>query len=87
MHLYLVRHGEAKSGQEDSERPLNNCGREEVDRVSRAAAKKGMAASRIFHSDKLRAKETAEILRSFTYQGGTRGLRQIADRGGSPATS
>jgi phosphohistidine phosphatase len=33
-----------------------------LDRVSRAAAKKGMAASRIFHSDKLRAKETAEIL-------------------------
>ncbi len=62
MHLYLVRHGEAKSGQEDPERPLSSCGREEVDRVSRAAAKKGMAASRIFHSDKLRAKETAEIL-------------------------
>ena len=62
MHLYLVRHGEAKSEQEDPERPLSNRGREAVDRVSRAAAKKGMAASRIFHSDKLRAKQTAEIL-------------------------
>lgn len=62
MHLYLVRHGEAKSEQEDPERPLSNRGRETVDRVSRAAAKKGMAASRIFHSDKLRAKQTAEIL-------------------------
>ncbi len=62
MHLYLVRHGEAKSEEEDPERPLSNRGREEVDRVSRAAAKKGMAASRIFYSDKLRAKQTAEIL-------------------------
>jgi len=57
-----VRHGEAKSEQEDPQRPLSSRGREEVDRVSRAAAKKGMAASRIFHSDKLRAKQTAEIL-------------------------
>ncbi len=62
MHLYLVRHGEAKSEQEDPECPLSNRGREAVDRVSRAAAKKGMAASWIFHSDKLRAKQTAEIL-------------------------
>ncbi len=62
MHLYLVRHGEAKSEREDPERPLSSRGREEVERVSRAAAKKGMAASRIFHSDKLRAKQTAEIL-------------------------
>ena len=62
MRLYLVRHGEAKSEQEDPERPLSSRGREEVDRVSRAAAKKGMVASRIVHSDKLRAKQTAEIL-------------------------
>ena len=62
MRLYLVRHGEAMSEQEDPQRPLSSRGREEVDRVSRAAAKKGMAASRIFHSDKLRAKQTAEIL-------------------------
>lgn len=62
MHLYLVRHGEAMSEQEDPERPLSNRGREEVDRVSRAAAKKGMSASKILHSDKLRAKQTAEIL-------------------------
>ncbi len=62
MHLYLVRHGEAKSAQEDPQRPLSSRGREEVDRVSRAVAKKGMVASRIVHSDKLRAKQTAEIL-------------------------
>ena len=62
MHLYLVRHGEAKAEQEDPARPLSSRGRDEVDRVSRAAAKKGMAASRILHSDKLRAKQTAEIL-------------------------
>ena len=62
MRLYLMRHGEAKSEEEDSERPLSNRGREDVGRVSRAVAKKGITATRIFHSDKLRAKQTAEIL-------------------------
>jgi len=62
MKLYLVRHGEAKSENEDPKRPLSDRGREDVDSVSQAAAKKGMAASRILHSDKLRAKQTAEIL-------------------------
>ncbi len=62
MRLYLMRHGEAKSEEEDPERPLSSRGREDVDRVSRAVVKKGMTASRVFHSNKLRAKQTAEIL-------------------------
>ncbi len=62
MDLYLVRHGEAKSEVEDPRRSLSVRGREEVERASRAAVKKGMRAARILHSDKLRAKETAEIL-------------------------
>jgi len=64
MDLYLVRHGEAKSEAEDPRRPLSVRGREEVEKASRAAVKKGMRAARILHSDKLRAKETAEILAS-----------------------
>ncbi len=62
MRLYLMRHGEAVAENEDPERPLTSRGREEVDLVSRAAAKKGMAAAKILHSEKLRAKQTAEIL-------------------------
>ena len=62
MDLYLVRHGKAESEVKDPRRPLSPQGREEIARVARAAVKKGMSATRILHSDKLRAKETAEIL-------------------------
>lgn len=65
MDAYLVRHGEAKSEEEDVRRPLSERGREEVERVARAMAKKGLGVYQIFHSDKVRAKETAEILARF----------------------
>ena len=62
MEFYLVRHGEAKAEHEDPERPLSEKGRREVEQVARAAAQRGIQISEILHSDKLRAKETAEIL-------------------------
>lgn len=62
MNLYLVRHGEAKPESEDPRRPLSQGGRDEVARASRAAVEKGMKAARILHSDKLRTRESAEIL-------------------------
>lgn len=65
MDAYLVRHGEAKSEAEDVRCPLSERGREEVERVARAMAKKGLEVYQIFHSDKVRAKETAEILARF----------------------
>lgn len=65
MDFYLVRHGEAKAGHEDPKRPLSERGRIAVKNVARAAAAKGIRVSEIFHSDKLRAKQTAEILAEF----------------------
>jgi phosphohistidine phosphatase len=62
MVAYLVRHGEAKSEAENPHRPLSERGREGVERVARAVAKKGLGVNQIFHSDKVRARETAEIL-------------------------
>ncbi len=67
MNAYLVRHGEATSEAEDPRRPLSERGREEVERVARAVAKKGPRVYQIFHSDKLRAKETAEILARYLF--------------------
>ncbi len=61
MKLYLVQHGEAKPESEDPERSLTERGREEVERVARAAEKLGIQPSRIYHSGKKRAKQTAEI--------------------------
>jgi phosphohistidine phosphatase len=62
MDLYLVQHGEAKPESEDPARPLTERGRQEVERVARAAARRGLRVTHIRHSGKLRARQTAEIL-------------------------
>ena len=62
MELYLVQHGEAVSEQEDPARPLSARGRREVEAVARAAARIGLRVELIVHSDKLRARQTAEVL-------------------------
>jgi phosphohistidine phosphatase len=62
VNVYLVRHGEAVSEQQDSQRPLTVSGREAVAQVARMAASKDVQVSAIFHSGILRAKQTAEIL-------------------------
>lgn len=74
MELYLVRHGEAKPESADPRRPLTERGRKEVEEVARAAAEREVGISEILHSDKLRAKETAEILARFLSP--PRGLRE-----------
>lgn len=62
MSLYLLRHGEAVAPDVDPRRPLTRRGREQVESVCRRAAKKGLEVFEIVHSEKLRARETAEIL-------------------------
>jgi len=58
----LVQHGEAVSEEVDPRRPLSERGRAEVERVASFLARAGFRVSRIVHSTKLRARETAEIL-------------------------
>jgi phosphohistidine phosphatase len=62
MKLYLVQHGEAKSEAEDPERPLTDRGKSEVSRIAKLAEKMGLNPAKIYHSGKLRAKQTAEHL-------------------------
>lgn len=62
MELYLVQHGEAKAEKQDPSRPLTERGRADVERVARAAARMGLGISAVYHSGKLRAQQTAEIL-------------------------
>ncbi len=64
MRLYLVRHGEARSKEEDPERHLTERGVEDVRRVADFLAAVGVKVSKIYHSGKTRAKETAEIISS-----------------------
>ena len=62
MKLYLIQHGEAKPEAEDPERSLTVHGEEETKRVSLRASNLNIVPSRIFHSGKLRAKQTAELV-------------------------
>ncbi len=63
MNLYLVQHGEAVTKDIDPERSLSEIGRQNVIKVSRFAAENcDMNVSRILHSGKLRAQQTADIL-------------------------
>jgi len=62
MKLYLIQHGEAKPATEDPQRPLTVRGEEEVRRISKAAKALDIHPSIVFHSGKLRAKQTADIV-------------------------
>jgi phosphohistidine phosphatase len=60
MRLYLVHHGEALSPELDPRRPLTSKGLEHVERVATEAAERGIKPAAIWHSGKLRARQTAE---------------------------
>jgi len=64
MALYLVQHGQSLPKEVDPERSLSNEGRSTVDRIAKVAADYGVHISRIQHSGKVRARQTAEIIAS-----------------------
>lgn len=62
MILYLVRHGDAKNRSEDPSRGLSDNGIEDVKRVAGHLSGLNVSVERIFHSGKLRAMQTAQIM-------------------------
>lgn len=62
MKLYLMRHGEALSAQADPERGLSNFGKEQITKIAKYLQQKGLMFDRIFHSNRKRARQTAEIM-------------------------
>jgi phosphohistidine phosphatase len=62
MFLCLVQHAEPKSKEEDPERTLSERGLKEIRRVSSHVSRFELTIHEIFHSGKLRAKQTAEVL-------------------------
>ena len=62
MYLYLVRHGEAKRGEEDPARGLTKKGIDDVSRIATFVQKINVKVSLILHSEKDRAKQTAQML-------------------------
>ena len=62
MRLYLVQHGDALSKQTDPQRPLSEVGRRHVAAMGRLLASAGVRPTRVVHSGKRRAQQTAELL-------------------------
>ncbi|UCG37066.1 MAG: phosphohistidine phosphatase SixA [Candidatus Bathyarchaeota archaeon] len=62
----MVQHAEAKSKEEDPLRPLSRKGWQNIRKVARYASETlAIQVDKIFHSSKLRAKQTAEVLASY----------------------
>jgi phosphohistidine phosphatase len=59
--LLLVHHGDAVGPDVDSMRPLSAVGRAATERLAAAAARRGVKPDVVWHSGKLRAKQTAEL--------------------------
>ncbi|HEX7798247.1 MAG TPA: hypothetical protein VF456_27980 [Vicinamibacterales bacterium] len=60
MHLYLVHHGDAVGPEVDPQRPLSLVGRASVDLLASQVARRGVRPGVVWHSGKLRSKQTAE---------------------------
>jgi phosphohistidine phosphatase len=62
VRLVLVHHGAALPPEEDALQPLSSAGRARVDALAAEAARRGIEPAVIWHSGKLRARQTAEAL-------------------------
>jgi len=62
MKLYLIQHGQAKSKEQDPNRPLSNTGIADIEHISAFLKKANIQIKLIIHSGKLRAEQTAECL-------------------------
>lgn len=60
MRAYLVHHADAVGPEVDSQRPLSFLGRIQADRLAERARDKGVKPDVIWHSGKLRSRQTAE---------------------------
>lgn len=77
MSVFLVQHGLSLPKTEDPEKGLSDRGREETLKIAEVAAGYGVKISKIFHSGKKRAEQTARIMAENLCPG--LGLEQMAD--------
>ena len=61
--VYLVHHAEAVESHVDARRPLSEAGARHATRLAEDAARRGVKPAAIWHSGKLRARQTAEAFR------------------------
>jgi len=62
MALYFVQHGVAVASEEDPQRPLTKAGKRDAVAMASHLQARGIHPSRIVHSGKLRAQQTAELM-------------------------
>jgi phosphohistidine phosphatase len=62
MRIYLVQHGDCVDKEVDPDQPLSEKGIKDINRLAHFLSKHDIIVSRFYHSTKLRAKETAELL-------------------------
>jgi len=62
MKLYLVQHAKAVDKDVDAERPLSAEGKEDMKKVGAFLKAKPLSVARLWHSRKLRAGQTADVL-------------------------
>ncbi len=62
MFVYLVQHADAKKEEIDPARPLSEKGLKDIRMVASYVSQLNVKIYKIFHSSKLRARQTAEIL-------------------------
>jgi len=60
MFVTIVHHAEAVDASDDAQRPLSPRGRAQADDLARTASARGVKPALIWHSGKLRARQTAE---------------------------
>ena len=86
MRLYLVQHGDAVAKDIDPGRPLSGLGERDIRKLAHRFEESGVKVGRILHSGKLRARQTAEILKPLLVAGGTVEARDGLAPNDSPET-
>ena len=62
MKLYLMRHGEALPSNKDPQRGLTDDGKLKIEQLANHLQQQKMKFSHVYHSDRKRAQQTAEIM-------------------------
>jgi phosphohistidine phosphatase len=62
VRVYLVQHGQSKSEEEDPQRRLTSQGIDEVQKIADFLRPLELRLDAVWHSDKARAQQTAELL-------------------------
>ena len=60
--IFLVHHADAVGPDVDPQRPLSAAGRAHAERLAAEAASRGVKPAAVWHSGKLRARQTAEAM-------------------------